>query len=162
MEDHNRMHFPPPKIDLTGALGVIEDMMEGQVVPDSTGRTDRENPPIIFGAGGPMLKQFDQSAASSRKGSQAPTPPRSVVGIGNKGNRNSLPALVHGSYQPYPVAKPDYSEAKIVLAMVGLPARGKSYLSNKLTRYLKWLEYDVQVCQHSRSHIFRLIPSRGI
>ncbi|KAH7927690.1 bifunctional 6-phosphofructo-2-kinase/fructose-2,6-bisphosphate 2-phosphatase [Leucogyrophana mollusca] len=43
------------------------------------------------------------------------------------------------------VAKPDYSEAKIVLAMVGLPARGKSYLSNKLMRYLKWLEYDVQV-----------------
>jgi 6-phosphofructo-2-kinase/fructose-2,6-biphosphatase 2 len=35
------------------------------------------------------------------------------------------------------VAKPDYSEAKIVLAMVGLPARGTSYLSNKLMRYLK-------------------------
>ncbi|KII88854.1 hypothetical protein PLICRDRAFT_53373 [Plicaturopsis crispa FD-325 SS-3] len=84
-------------------------------------------PPAVFGAGGPMLKQFDQSTASSRIGSQAPTPPRSVVGIGNK------------------VAKPDYSEAKIVLAMVGLPARGKSYLSNKLMRYLKWLEYHVKV-----------------
>lgn len=34
-------------------------------------------------------------------------------------------------------AKPDYSEAKIVVAMVGLPARGKSYLANKLMRYLK-------------------------
>lgn len=34
------------------------------------------------------------------------------------------------------VEKPDYSEAKIVVAMVGLPARGKSYLSNKLQRYL--------------------------
>lgn len=34
-------------------------------------------------------------------------------------------------------AKPDYSEAKIVVAMVGLPARGKSYLSNKLMRYLR-------------------------
>jgi 6-phosphofructo-2-kinase/fructose-2,6-biphosphatase 2 len=84
-------------------------------------------PPMMFGAGGPMLKRFDQSTASSRKGSQAPTPPKSVVGIGNK------------------VAKPDYSEAKIVLAMVGLPARGKSYLSNKLMRYLKWLEYNVKV-----------------
>lgn len=74
-----------------------------------------------------MLKQFDRSTASSRKGSQSSTPPITVVGIGNK------------------VAKPDYSEAKIVLAMVGLPARGKSYLSNKLMRYLKWLEYDVKV-----------------
>ncbi|KAI0062201.1 bifunctional 6-phosphofructo-2-kinase/fructose-2,6-bisphosphate 2-phosphatase [Artomyces pyxidatus] len=72
--------------------------------------------PTPFGAGGPI-----------RLASQASTPPRSVVGIGGK------------------VAKPDYSEAKIVLAMVGLPARGKSYLSNKLMRYLQWLEYDVKV-----------------
>ncbi|KAF7317071.1 6PF2K domain-containing protein [Mycena chlorophos] len=43
------------------------------------------------------------------------------------------------------VTKPDYSESKIVLAMVGLPARGKSYLSNKLMIYLKWLEYNVKV-----------------
>ncbi|KAH9481486.1 6-phosphofructo-2-kinase/fructose-2,6-bisphosphatase 1 [Psilocybe cubensis] len=76
-------------------------------------------PPAAFGAGGPMLKQFDESTVVSRKGSQAPTPPLSVKGIGNK------------------VAKPDYSESKIVLAMVGLPARGKSYLSNKLMIYLK-------------------------
>ncbi|SCV69159.1 BQ2448_2179 [Microbotryum intermedium] len=43
------------------------------------------------------------------------------------------------------IEKPDYSEAKIVVAMVGLPARGKSYLSNKLMRYLLWLEYEVKV-----------------
>ncbi|KAG9318270.1 bifunctional 6-phosphofructo-2-kinase fructose-2,6-bisphosphate 2-phosphatase [Chiua virens] len=107
-------------------LGILDDMLAGDTLVDDTLK-DRAHLPVIFGAGGPMLKQFDESAASSRKGSQAPTPPRSVVGIGNK------------------VGKPDYSEAKIVLAMVGLPARGKSYLSNKLMRYLKWLEYDVQV-----------------
>ncbi|KAN0105247.1 bifunctional 6-phosphofructo-2-kinase [Russula decolorans] len=80
----------------------------------------------LFGAAGRLLRQFDESH-QSKITSQATTPPRSVVGIGGKGT------------------KPDYSEAKIVLAMVGLPARGKSYLSNKLTRYLKWLEYDVKV-----------------
>ncbi|KAI0290462.1 bifunctional phosphatase [Russula brevipes] len=79
-----------------------------------------------FGAGGLLLRRFDESN-QSKIASKATTPPRSVVGIGGK------------------VAKPDYSEAKIVLAMVGLPARGKSYLSNKLMRYLKWLEYDVKV-----------------
>lgn len=42
-------------------------------------------------------------------------------------------------------AKPDYSGERIVVAMVGLPARGKSYLSNKLMRYLRWREYKVQV-----------------
>ncbi|KAG1749161.1 bifunctional 6-phosphofructo-2-kinase fructose-2,6-bisphosphate 2-phosphatase [Suillus paluster] len=147
-QDHNRVHFPLLSTELTAALGAIEDMADdAEAVPDN-------HPPAIFRAGGPMLKQFDESTASSRKGSQAPTPPRSVVGIGNK------------------VAKPDYSEAKIVLAMVGLPARGKSYLSNKLMRYLKvlpfsltsdltyppqWLEYDVQVfnvgqLRRSRAH----------
>ncbi|KAI0262942.1 bifunctional 6-phosphofructo-2-kinase/fructose-2,6-bisphosphate 2-phosphatase [Gloeopeniophorella convolvens] len=66
------------------------------------------------------LRQFDaESNLPSKMVSQAATPPKSVVGIGGK------------------VAKPDYSEAKIVLAMVGLPARGKSYLSNKLMRYLQ-------------------------
>ncbi|KAI0036638.1 bifunctional 6-phosphofructo-2-kinase/fructose-2,6-bisphosphate 2-phosphatase [Vararia minispora EC-137] len=85
------------------------------------------NYPPVFRAGGSRLKQFDESQVGSRIMSQSATPPRSVVGIGGR------------------VAKPDYSEAKIVLAMVGLPARGKSYLSNKLMRYLQWLEYDVKV-----------------
>jgi 6-phosphofructo-2-kinase/fructose-2,6-biphosphatase 2 len=109
--------------DLHLVSGVLQDMKDsGTLQPVSPGV-----PPAAFGAGGPMLKRFDESTVVSRKGSQAPTPPLSVKGIGNK------------------VAKPDYSESKIVLAMVGLPARGKSYLSNKLMIYLKWLEYDVKV-----------------
>ncbi|KAJ7454713.1 bifunctional 6-phosphofructo-2-kinase/fructose-2,6-bisphosphate 2-phosphatase [Mycena latifolia] len=116
--------------DLSRAADVLQSMQaQGDLAPP--GPSGSPNiPPAVFGAGGrqgSMLKQFDQSAVTSRKGSQAPTPPQSVKGIGKK------------------VAKPDYSESKIVLAMVGLPARGKSYLSNKLMIYLKWLEYDVKV-----------------
>ncbi|KAG8685624.1 Fructose-2,6-bisphosphatase, partial [Ceratobasidium sp. 395] len=86
----------------------------------------------FFGAGGATLKQFDNSRIGSRRPSRPSSPPTDlgpppVVGIGGK------------------VSKPDYSELKIVVAMVGLPARGKSYLSNKLTRYLRWLEYSVEV-----------------
>ncbi|KZT56982.1 bifunctional 6-phosphofructo-2-kinase/fructose-2,6-bisphosphate 2-phosphatase [Calocera cornea HHB12733] len=87
---------------------------------------------------GGRLKEFDEAASASKRAAELSrrasrdttrpgTPPQSVMGIGKK------------------VEKPDYSEAKLVVAMVGLPARGKSYLSNKLTRYLRWLEYDVQV-----------------
>ncbi|KAJ2924626.1 hypothetical protein H1R20_g12456, partial [Candolleomyces eurysporus] len=132
---------------LQRVTGVLQDMadvvnaetaaaLEGIPVPGEGvgGREDIANapmspgiPPVAFGAGGPMLKQFDESTVVSRRGSAAGTPPMSVKGIGNK------------------VAKPDYSESKIVVAMVGLPARGKSYLSNKLMIYLKWLEYNVQV-----------------
>ncbi|QRW00703.1 6-phosphofructo-2-kinase/fructose-2,6-bisphosphatase [Ceratobasidium sp. AG-Ba] len=86
----------------------------------------------FFGAGGAILKEFDKSRVGSRRPSRPSSPPTDlapppVVGIGGK------------------VSKPDYSELKIVVAMVGLPARGKSYLSNKLTRYLRWLEYSVEV-----------------
>jgi 6-phosphofructo-2-kinase/fructose-2,6-biphosphatase 2 len=66
------------------------------------------------------LKQFDESTVVSRKGSQAPTPPLSVKGIGNKGSyspRTSLCTFVSDIYVSL-VAKPDYSESKIVLCMV--------------------------------------------
>ncbi|KAG8926063.1 Fructose-2,6-bisphosphatase [Tulasnella sp. 418] len=109
---------------------------QGQSVPPSRGVPPHPaSAPLLpdpsgspfYGARSSALKKFDQSLAQTRIASTATTPPMSVAGIGNK------------------VAKPDYSEAKIVLALVGLPARGKSYLSNKLTRYLTWLEYSVKV-----------------
>ncbi|KAL0573569.1 Fructose-2,6-bisphosphatase [Marasmius crinis-equi] len=117
--------------DLTRAADALQIMQDtGDLAPVVTiSDTGSPNiPPALFGAGGPMLKKFDvESTMTSRKGSTAPTPPPAVKGIGKK------------------VAKPDYSESKIVVAMVGLPARGKSYLSNKLMIYLNWLEYDVKV-----------------
>ncbi|KAJ6630963.1 6-phosphofructo-2-kinase-domain-containing protein [Mycena sp. CBHHK59/15] len=138
----NSLSVPSTKVsqDLARAADVLQSMQaHGDLAPVSS---SPNIPPAVFGAGGrqgsmsvaqqlpfsaQILTQFDQSTVTSRKGSQAPTPPQSVKGIGKK------------------VAKPDYSESKIVLAMVGLPARGKSYLSNKLMIYLKWLEYDVKV-----------------
>ncbi|KAF3917167.1 6-phosphofructo-2-kinase [Dactylellina cionopaga] len=35
--------------------------------------------------------------------------------------------------------------SKLIIVMVGLPARGKSYITRKLARYLGWLQYDVKV-----------------
>ncbi|KAI0253917.1 bifunctional 6-phosphofructo-2-kinase/fructose-2,6-bisphosphate 2-phosphatase [Lactifluus subvellereus] len=116
--------IPPSKLQLQpGDLDHVDTALSAfkDTVPPASGHGTRSAPIGV----GPLLRQFDQSNPSKIT-SQATTPPRSVVGIGGK------------------VAKPDYSEAKIVLAMVGLPARGKSYLSNKLTRYLK-AKYDVKV-----------------
>ena len=34
---------------------------------------------------------------------------------------------------------------KIVIIMVGLPARGKSYISNNLAKYFRWNSYNVKI-----------------
>ncbi|KAH3667230.1 hypothetical protein OGAPHI_002879 [Ogataea philodendri] len=34
---------------------------------------------------------------------------------------------------------------RVVVVMIGLPARGKSYLSNKLVRYLNWLQINAKI-----------------
>ncbi|KAJ9109242.1 hypothetical protein QFC21_000571 [Naganishia friedmannii] len=80
-----------------------------------------------FGALTHALRTLDDTTRFIRQSSNLNTRTPSVSGIGTL------------------VEKPDYSEAKLVVAMVGLPARGKSYLSNKLMRYLRWLEYKVEV-----------------
>ncbi|KAG8950433.1 Fructose-2,6-bisphosphatase [Tulasnella sp. 424] len=70
--------------------------------------------------------QFDESRAASQASLSMPMPV-SMTSIGRI------------------VEKPDYSEVKLVLALVGLPARGKSSIAVKLLRYLTWLEYKVKI-----------------
>ena len=101
--------------------------------------------PQFFGAGGPMcvalfliqivsdlsvpgptrMRRFDETTLQSRKASRPSSPPPAIVGIGNKGTwprpcrRSTLLELA--SWEPHSVrtvARPDYTEEKIVLAMV--------------------------------------------
>ncbi|CAE6436930.1 unnamed protein product [Rhizoctonia solani] len=119
--------------------------------PNQAAKERPDGKGTFFGAGGAILKEFDKSRSQSRRPSRPSSPPTDlqpveISGIGGKGTslQIALCLLLADGYTGL-VSKPDYSELKIVVAMVGLPARGKSYLSNKLTRYLKWLECDVEV-----------------
>lgn len=50
--------------------------------------------------------------------------------------------------------RPDH--ARVVLAMVGLPARGKSYIARKVARYLSWLGHKTRVFNvgsYRRAHV---------
>jgi 6-phosphofructo-2-kinase/fructose-2,6-biphosphatase 2 len=94
------------------------------IIPTTVSEKRFYSPPATphFGAQTDLLRQLDDSTKvirQSRDSSDGLKRAPSVSGIGGV------------------VEKPDYSEAKIVVAMVGLPARGKSYLSNKMMRYLR-------------------------
>ena len=40
--------------------------------------------------------------------------------------------------------QPESSSRKLCLIMVGLPARGKTFISHKLCRYLNWRGYNIK------------------
>jgi len=37
------------------------------------------------------------------------------------------------------------TEKKIVIVTVGVPGSGKSYLCNKICRYINWVGYDAEI-----------------
>lgn len=56
-----------------------------------------------------------------------------------------IPGLTKSKVSPDGrIAKRDVG-AKLVIVMVGLPARGKSYITKKLARYMNWLQHDTRI-----------------
>jgi 6-phosphofructo-2-kinase len=56
-----------------------------------------------------------------------------------------IPGMTTDGQNLGPNAVPWYGGPKLVIVMVGLPARGKIYMSKKLARYLNWLQYETRI-----------------
>lgn len=51
--------------------------------------------------------------------------------------------------------------AKLVVIMVGLPARGKSYITKKIQRYLSWQQYETRIFNVGNRRRHAAIPSQA-
>ncbi len=57
----------------------------------------------------------------------------------------SVPGLTRSKTNPNGTISSNDIGSKLAIVMVGLPARGKSYITNKVSRYLNWCQHDCKI-----------------